>query len=403
MRKQKIVLEEYPVECLFEFVREDYLLVLVGYPFWRAYIYSLDKSFRIEIFPSINVENNTIEFPKSSNRTSAQENNTTGSIVTEGEKKLISKFMDQIPTGIKERVKIFGNSHWELIKSLIDHKKLFTPLFNTNPALVYLIVYIEKFNPGYAFYNHFSYLGNLILAKQKEILDKAGFHGSEQLVKIFSKINSKDLEVKHLLGLRNTLSSKRIIRERVMKLLSHSKTINRGLLDVLSTNPPIIEILSNKAAVDLISSPTYEKNLENLYKIFIHSRKNKINIHEIEDITQIEFTLKRLQVKIKLKKEDLNRFPPPPLPGTKNIIALRNVTEQRSWSKKQNNCIRNYVLKVKARKSYFYKVILNYEEATLEIKLGRNQIRMGDLLGTGNKKVSGELRTIVNKWFINNV
>ena len=72
MRKQKIVLEEYPVECLFEFVREDYLLVLVGYPFLRAYIYSLDKSFRIEIFPSINVENNTIEFPKSSNRTSAQ-------------------------------------------------------------------------------------------------------------------------------------------------------------------------------------------------------------------------------------------------------------------------------------------------------------------------------------------
>ena len=400
--KQKIVLEEYSSEYLFEFIRDDFILVLVGYPYWKGYIYSLDKSYRIEVYPDIDIEKNTIEFLKiadnSSNRAVAVIDEKSSLILSKDEEKSINKFIELIPVEIKKQVNLFGNNHWELIKSLIDHEKLLTPIIKTNPALAYLIIFIGELNSGYSFYNHFNYLGNLVLSKQKEILDKAGYIGSNRLVRIFSKINSKELEIKHLIGLRNTLSSSPLIRERVLKLLSHSRIINKSLLDVLSTNPPIIEILSNKAAVDLISSPTYNKDLENLYKIFINSRKNRINIHEIEDITQIESTLKRLQEKIKLKKEDFNRFPPPPLPGTNNIIALRNVTELRSWSKKQNNCIRNYVSKVKEHKSFFYKVILNDEEATLEIKLSRNQIKMSDLLGTNNRKVSLELKKTVDIW-----
>ncbi len=78
-----------------------------------------------------------------------------------------------------------------------------------------------------------------------------------------------------------------------------------------------------------------------------------------------------------------------------------NAREQVSWSKKQSNCIRGYSGKVKSSKSFFYKVIYKKEEATLEVKIEKDQLSLGDLLGRGNKKVSVKLKDEVLCWFEN--
>lgn len=77
----------------------------------------------------------------------------------------------------------------------------------------------------------------------------------------------------------------------------------------------------------------------------------------------------------------MERFPKPPIKGRDTVMPLLNAKEQESWSKKQSNCIRGYSQKVRDRKSFFYKVIINGEEATLEIKIDDSKLELGRLLG----------------------
>jgi len=46
-----------------------------------------------------------------------------------------------------------------------------------------------------------------------------------------------------------------------------------------------------------------------------------------------------------------------------------------------------------------YKVIVDSEEATLEIRRTKKDTKIGPLLGTNNKHVSEKLRIIVSNWF----
>lgn len=386
---RKRLTDEFPAECIFEFAREEYILVIVGYPHWRAYIYTPDKSFRTEVHLNIDVETNVIEFPPSSNH---------DKMLSRHDEKLVDRFFFLIPMEIKEQVKRFSCNHWELIKALNDFGSILTPLIQTNPALAFLIIFIDEFNLSYSFYNHLSHIKHIALSKQKEILSKAGFDGSDRLVKIFSKIDVKDLEVKHLLSLRNVLSSRPRIRNKVLKLFSHSKRITKNLLEIISADSAIIHILSPKALEQLSVSDVLINTINKLNSIIELSNKWGLSTGEIKDLSQIEFTLERINKRIndKIKKEAV--FPPPPFFDNKYITAIRTPKAQRLWAVRQKNCIRQYIKNVESGKSYFYKINYKNEEATLEIKLRKDKAVMGDLFGTGNKKVSNELASVVADW-----
>jgi hypothetical protein len=46
-----------------------------------------------------------------------------------------------------------------------------------------------------------------------------------------------------------------------------------------------------------------------------------------------------------------------------------------------------------------YKIVIDSEEATLEIERVNNRLKMGQLLGPNNKPVSNKLRYAVDDWF----
>ncbi|PJB02126.1 MAG: hypothetical protein CO127_00735, partial [Ignavibacteria bacterium CG_4_9_14_3_um_filter_36_18] len=51
---------------------------------------------------------------------------------------------------------------------------------------------------------------------------------------------------------------------------------------------------------------------------------------------------------------------------------------------------------------YFYKIIYGKEEATLELRITKGQVKEGDLLGAGNTRVSKEMEQMVDEWFREN-
>jgi len=139
-----------------------------------------------------------------------------------------------------------------------------------------------------------------------------------------------------------------------------------------------------------------------LNKISAQYHKWHLRISEIENIEQLKVAYDKLKEQIKVLGTG-SEFPPPPLPDNEYIFALKSPTEMRSWAIKQRNCIRKFIKDVKLGKKYFYKVIYNGEEATLEIKTGKAGIMMGEFHAKENGIVSKEARSVLNKWFNMNI
>jgi hypothetical protein len=152
---------------------------------------------------------------------------------------------------------------------------------------------------------------------------------------------------------------------------------------------------------ELVKSKSFRSDLEKLIEIQNLSAKWNIKVTAIDNLERIEKVKQNLLEKTNKKKEELNKFPPPPLPSNEYIIALRDGLEQSYWAKRQGNCIRNYIPSVKAGRRYFYKVLYGGEEATLEINISGKKIQRGDLLGTRNILVTKALKAVVDKWFNN--
>ncbi|HOJ19711.1 MAG TPA: hypothetical protein PLT92_14200 [Ignavibacteriaceae bacterium] len=408
--KTKSFFEAFTSSIISEFVREDYKFIIVGYPYWRAYVTSHDEKFRIEVYPKIDVRNRTIEIPKQNELKQNQSLNDEMIVSSKNDTEALSlsakdlitqsHFFDHIPEELIHYVIIFKDSHWELIKALTYFGEIFRALLKTNPALGYLIVNMENLNHSYSFYNHLSYIEHLITDKQKEILGRAGFPESDRLVKIFSKIEPRSLEISHIKNLRNTLlTSTTTQKEKILKILSHSKVISARLIDVVSLQPSVIDLISGKCLSELVNSgDKYEKHLKMLTKISAQYHKWHLRISVIENVEQLKVAYDKQKDQIKVLGRG-SEFPPPPLPDNEYIFALKSPTEMRSWAIKQRNCIRKFIKDVKLGNKYFYKVIYNGEEATLEIKTGKAGIKMGELHGKGNGIVSKESRSVVNKWF----
>lgn len=406
IKSYKKILISYGKENLFEFNNEELIYVIVGYPHWRAYIVSSEKDFKIEVIPKINIITKKFEFLQDDKREHDKNGNKVEKIAlkvkdietlhlfTEKEK----QFFNTIPEEIINKVKLFTDSHWEIIKAITIYGHNFITLIDSNPVLAYLLINLDKINPSFSLYLDHGYLERLITEKQKEILDLADFPGSKSMVKIFSKFDPTLIDVDYLIAFRNILMKKTTEQKQILKLLSHSKLVNKNLLHLIAISPNVSEIISFHALQELIKADSFTE-LFGVLKIMVakaNKWKIEINIDKIDDITKIN---QKLEATIQKKIDEANPFPPPPLPDGDGIYALRTIGQQTSWAKRQQNCIRNYLELVCAKRSFFYKVVHDEEEATLEMKLRGKKPSLGTLLAAKNKPVSPELRKIVDVWF----
>lgn len=401
---KKQILCKYPKELVFNFVLTDCEMYILGYPYLVAFITAKETDLWVHVSLEINLSKRQILFPDIENGKSFTTEVANGLINSKEFSVIINNeqnFFETIPPAYYDVVCIYSNSHWEILKAISQYDKLLIDLIMVNPVLAYILINIEKFNKSYSLYSDVSYIENLIKFKQKEILQIAFFGSSQRIVKIISKIEPKNITTDLLIKLRLLLNVNHENKEEIINYLSHVKIINHNLLLTIVKIPNILFYLSKNAIEELTTSENFQELLSEI-----------MDIKKLADRWGIKFKLtslnklesKKIEIKEKADelKESKNTFPLPPIDDSENIIAIRTVSELNSWSKRQSNCVRHYKEAIMKRQCYIYKVIHDFEEATLELKIKNNSIMKGDLLATKNKKPSEGLIKIVDNWLLQN-
>ncbi len=386
-----LLIKEFGNDKVSVFRLQDYSFVIIGNPYLRSYLY-FPTGLRVEIIPNINMHEKLIILPGTSTKKDLLS-------ISDDYEKINDQFFKTIP---EEQIKIvekFPDTHWTILRALNYCGKVFIELIESNASIAYIAVNLEALNKSYTLIETLELIKDLSTTKRKEILEKALFPATEQMVKIFLKIDPMHLSVERLKSLLYLVSFENRNRENILSVLSRIKTINFNLIRLLTIYPKSIEYLSPKFISKLSESDKlniYIKRLEQIRLIKEQLNIRQLKIEKIEDIEPI-------YQKLMKRKEEAEKYPDPPIKGTDNIIPLINAKEQISWSKLQNNCIHTYIQKVKRNQSFFYKVILKDETATLEVWITKEKVSLGSLLGFKNKQVSNELRDMVNNWYKNYV
>ncbi len=405
---KKLPFAEIENSNLFEFSTKDYTLVLAGYPVLRAFTVSSDSDIWVEVYLQIDITKRIIFFSQINDKQNKKlkalkwEVSMVDDLFRETPDiyiKNLEGFFNTIPADISLAVMKYPDSHWQLIKAINFIGKDILSVMSTNPTLAYVIINMEKINSSFISYNDIELLKKMILTKHKKILGLCGFPGTEQVVKIFSKIDPGIISIKDMILFRNLLIMNSETTKRALKILTFAKIINKNLFNLLLYHTPLINLVSNKVIYELVSSKSFMENKAKLKRIHLVSNRLKINIPEIKSLGSINKVYENLLKTVEIKKRNKKTFPTPPIEDNYSITAICDKKDLNSWSKQQQNCIRDYARKIYSGHSYFYRVKNNLEEATLEIKIKNTKITMGSLLGVSNSNVSIELRKMVNDWF----
>ncbi len=395
--------ESFDKANLFVIKEEDYNLVVVGYPVWRGFVSAADTDIWIEIIPAIDVINKTIILPQKKQK--PQQKHLFNKEKEEQEKKkeeidpeVIKRFFLSIPPEIIELVSRFPDSHWELIGAVKLIGDDFLSLMKTNPALAYIIVNMEKLNPSFLYYANIELLQRMINTKRKEILRLCGFPEAARMVKIFSKIEPKVLDIKLLMQLKEVLMNQSEITERIMQILSFAKKINKNLIHLVSVYNEVLPGLNDKLVYELVEDEHYALKAAMLQQMSHKSRQWKIAMPKSISLHGLDEAKKKFDDKVKVKREKRDIFPKPPLEDNEYVKAITTETQLISWSKRQQNCIRSYAGKIRTGRSYIYKVIYEGEEATLEVVKKKGIIKIAELTGFRNCRVSDKLYSKVQEW-----
>jgi hypothetical protein len=92
------------------------------------------------------------------------------------------------------------------------------------------------------------------------------------------------------------------------------------------------------------------------------------------------------------------RFPPPPIPGSDDIVPLRAPQALVEEGRKQHNCVAGYAERVAGGDTYIYRV-LRPQRATLSlVRWPGGGWQIGELLMAGNHPVSATTRRAVQAW-----
>lgn len=322
-------------------------------------------------------------------------------------------FRSSIPGPVVSFVERFGSHQWTMLKLL--HKTAAFELAQSNLVLTYCLANTTEFreiDPSPADILAASYSHG----KQRAIAKWLGFPGSEAIVNLLKKITPEAAYPSILRRLKYALLS----NEETMVLLSHHKRINAGLLELvvnphlrsLSTPKLLTEVATNQD--DEVAGTTAGLALDAIAIVQRIAPERKIrpflSIAQVREFAQtingeyIEH--QRLQETAKRQGAAVHRraipqkgmFPPPPIPGTREIIPLVCATELKKEGQGQHNCVGFYTGRIRRGGIYIYRVMYP-ERATLSIIKGADGCWHRDQMEKAyNCQVRQSTKHFVDNW-----
>jgi hypothetical protein len=96
-------------------------------------------------------------------------------------------------------------------------------------------------------------------------------------------------------------------------------------------------------------------------------------------------------------RRGIGLFPPPPVPGNKQIVHIDSMGMLVEESRLQSNCVDTYVRSIRNRTRAVYRVRA-LQRCTLALQWRRGRWVIGELKGTANSTASAETRASVRSW-----
>ena len=234
---------------------------------------------------------------------------------------------------------------------------------------------------------------------QRELAGWLGFPASEASVRLLRKIPPAACHVMSLLYLRTAMRDLDT-RER----LSHTHQLDATTLRLMSdervrqrvSSGFVTALAAAAPGVGMISQ--HVRTLRDCLEM-----EALLPTAEVPRFTSIGQLIRHHDaLAARLNREGVSRwdnlqFPPPPLPGTAEIVPLVSPEALLAEGREQANCVASYGCRVARGGQFIYRVLAP-ERATLLVVRGRDGWRVGELAGPGNQPVTSVTRHAIEQW-----
>ena len=318
-----------------------------------------------------------------------------------------------IPTDVRRMISPFPDKHFSLL-SFSSHCDGGNDLTESTPALALMLANSWAFKKKPV--RHPQQAANDLLRKrQPAILDWLEWpHADRALVKLLRKLPKRFCSIETLLSLRNAFS---ITGNR--KHLAHLTRINRGAIDLLSrpellpyVSPTLLEEVARDRTEDV--EPRIGPQLKELLAA-IEELGCPFPKSAFKSVEQIGARYNDFWVRHHDRADELDmakllacELPPPPLPGTDEIVPLSCAKDLEREGQSQNHCILNYAMFIangERGECYAYKV-LGEERATVLIakdsEISPAIWDIEEIHGKSNSEISQSTTRKVRSWLASN-
>ena len=127
-------------------------------------------------------------------------------------------------------------------------------------------------------------------------------------------------------------------------------------------------------------------------EVALHRSKDLAAVRRLHDRWTDRLNQRQAQV-----VDGPTQFPPPPVPGNDAIHPITSLEDLQAEGRLMHHCITVYHPRILARQSYIYR-ILHPERATVELKIERNLIKVGQISLAYNALPNEATRATVLNW-----
>ena len=326
-------------------------------------------------------------------------------------------FHADLPSNVAQALERFSGYQWKLLLLIHRHSPAID-LVQSSPALAWCLANCDVFRPVYQ-RPAVEWAKSLVGEKQTRILDWLGFPGTDSTVKLLRKLGPSCIDPASMRMLYNTLRD----NESGTKMLRHQSRINAGvhrlccyrrLADVAApslvyeaANDPEEEDASPRAdllgdtlslweTVDRTGSPPAFTSLRRIQTVH-----DGLVAKYQRNLTAERPTPQRVRRKRRSpqRKRAKTAFPPPPVPESRDIIAICSKSELEKESEAQHNCVGTYYTRIQEQGDIFIYKVLRPQRATLALlRRPDGTWRRGELAASHNRSVGAATRIAVDYW-----
>jgi hypothetical protein len=350
--------------------------------------------------PAYNVEEKILQLHQLRNR-EINAGNTAARGVYKSKKMARLKWLATIPPHVRAEVSRYSDRHWHMLAFLARCGEAAHDLSISNPALAYALASNWVFHQPQV-RQPLRAARSLLRPgkKQRAILAWLGFPDSEFMRKGLAKIPAGAASLDTLLYLREAVNDPRIA-----KRVSHVHELNAGVLRILCD--PRITALASPSLLEEISTQSNERkkaktayvllDIRRLSNYVYGSPRCRKRFRSIREVNQVHDELSLLSARIDEDGSEVV-FPPPPIPGSEEIVPISDVRMLVEEARQQHNCVLGYRDEIALKRDYYLYRVLEPQRCTLALRKHSDSWRIAELRSVCNEPADVSVRTSVQKW-----